>query len=79
MTVTVSAAPGGTRRSATPAPATSRARVSEAMKQTIAAPLRSTRAPAKPNAATRGIHSSAKARPVRDAEPVVASTTSGMA
>ncbi len=45
----------------------------------MAAPRRSTTLPASTNAAIRGVHSSANARPVSDDERVIVRTSSGMA
>ncbi len=76
---TVSVVPRGSIVRVTAAAATTVARPSDARKHTMAAPRRSTTFPASTNAAIRGVHSRAKARPVKEAELVIVRTRSGIA
>lgn len=78
MTATVVGSPASNCGRARAAATTTAARSAEAVRRTRAVPWRSTIAPATANAPRRGTHSSANATPVRAAELVVASTSSGM-
>lgn len=78
ITVTVPVGPPVLVERTKAAVSTTSARASAARRNTRATPYRSTRVPAAANAASRGIHSRANAKPVSTGEPVVARTSSGI-